>query len=109
MAKLNVDLSCYAGGRSIITLNFNAVRGGSSNDKCQLRIVRRRTGESDIVLRGIPDFTLRNDKDMFGWTWIDDSISNTAVYQYQLQILRLNSGAVGTFFEMVLNGLHFKR
>lgn len=107
MAVAKVSLPCFAGGRTVITLNLCGQRSGSNADRAQFRIVRRISGQADVALMGTPDFVLTAQRDVRSWTFIDNSVPTTATYEYVLQINRQDGG--GTFYEMVLLAQHFKR
>lgn len=107
MSLIAVNLPCFAGGRSVITLNMCAAQVGSNVDKQQYRIVRRDPWGNDAVLIGTPQLTMRGDGDVRSWTWIDDGVPHTAAYTYRLQINRLTG--TGIINELVLLGQHFKR
>lgn len=107
MALVAVTLPASAGGRSVITLNMCGKRTGSNNDRHQYRIVRRATGQPDLVLAGVPDISLSSNQDVRSWTWIDDNIGFTGSATYVAQIKRVEGG--GTLDEVVLIGQHLKR
>lgn len=107
MAKVSVALPCSQGGRSILTLNFTAIRSGGDNDRAALRLVRRRTGYSDVVIPGSPEFVFTNNQDARSWTWVDNDIPATDGYLYVVQVKRINGG--GSFQTITLTGLHITR
>jgi hypothetical protein len=108
MATFSVRLPCTQGGRTLITLNLCCERTGSNNDRHGLRIVRRHTdGSNQVILLGAPDIELNSNKDAKSWTWIDGNVPETRDYDYILQINRREGN--GTYYEMVLYGIHYKK
>ena len=108
MAALAVTLPCQANGATFLTLNFCAVRAGGDNDRASFRVVRRLPdGSGSYVLPGEPDAVLPAQQDMRSWTFVDHAVPSTGNFVYQVQIKPLVGG--GTFFEMVLSAIHFKR
>ena len=107
MSAFGVRVACWETGVTFVTLNFNAKRSGSSDDACNLRIVRRRAGYADKILPGVPYCTLPQFPTAISWTFVDDSVPVSGYWDYILQIYRIEGG--GTFYEMNMSAIHSKR
>jgi len=107
MAAFGVRIACWEMGVTFITLNFNCKRSGSNPDACNMRIVRRRSGQPDKILPSVPYITLPSLPAAISWTFVDDSVPLSGFWDYILQIKRLEGG--GVFYEMNLAAVHSKR
>jgi hypothetical protein len=107
MAQLAVNIICSAGGTTQIRVDFEVRRSGSSNDNAAIRIVRRITGQADVVLPSNPQFVLPSDRDTRGWTFLDVNVPTDDVYTYILQIKRIDGA--GTFYAMAMTAIHFRK
>lgn len=107
MPGLSCNVVAKTGGTTLVFLNLEAQRSGSSDDRAAFRIVRRRAGYSDQVLPQQPQFNLPSNRDVRSWTFIDVNVPADGEWQYQVQIMRLAGG--GTFYAMGVTGIHFRR
>jgi len=107
MAVLSCNTPAKAGGTTLVFLNFEAQRSGSSDDRCAFRVVRRGNGQTDKILPTNPQFTLPGNRDVRAWTFVDTDIPADGTYQYVAQIMKLAGG--GTFYAMSIIGVHFRR
>lgn len=107
MAVIAIDIPVSAGGTTQVRVDCEVQRSGSSNDRVSLRVVRRVSGQGDVVLPSSPQFVLPADRDVRGWTFLDTNTPSDGVYTYVLQLMKIAGG--GTFYAMNFTGVHYRR
>jgi hypothetical protein len=107
MTVLACTVPCKQGGTSVITLNWEGRRSGSNPDQAAFRIIRRVSGQADVVLPTAPNFVLGSDRDVRSWTFYDVNVPINGFATYVCQVMKINGG--GTFFAMQIGGVHFRR
>jgi len=107
MAAYGVRIACYQNGVTLVQLSMVVERSGSNNDNCEMRIVRRRSGQADKILPGVAVFSMLVDATARNWQWVDNNVPTSGEWDYVLQVKKLDGN--GTFKQMLLTAIHSKR